>query len=93
MTLEEAKKRLRNAKRRAMYWSGNPSFNYKARAVDSRHRQNEKYELALCDVHSLSTSIARMEGRPDPGRRDYDPKREFGARWCRMMTDDSLKTE
>lgn len=50
--IEYVKKRLRCAKRRAVYWSGNPSFNFRARAVDKKNEHEFKYELALCDVHS-----------------------------------------
>ena len=79
------KRRLRSAKRRAMYWSGNPSFNPHARAVD-KHRESEFcYEMALNDVHSIGCILARLENRPAPQRRDYDPKRDFGHKFVKMM--------
>jgi hypothetical protein len=71
------KKRLKNAKTRALYWSGNPSF-AQNRYVPSRVRRHasEQYELALCDIESLCEAIFQHTGkRPEP----YDPKASFAA--------------
>ncbi len=81
-TIAHIKKRIKNAKRRAMYWSGIASFSPYTRAKVESH---EKYELALCDVHSLSTWLSSVDGSPAPSRRDYDPRRDFGARFVKMM--------
>lgn len=79
------KRRLRNARRRAVYWSGNPSFNPHARAVD-KHREHEfRYEMALNDVHSIGCILARLEKRAEPERREYDPKRDFGRKFVQFM--------
>lgn len=85
MTEDEILRRLKNAKRRAMYWSGIPTFNERARALDPRRQHEEKYFMALDDVHSLSIDFARLHGLPDPERRAYDPKRDFSTRFCKLM--------
>ncbi len=85
------KRRIKNAKRRAMYWSGIPTFNERARALDPRRQHEEKYELALCDVHGLSCLLATLEYRELPERRAYDPRRDFGGRFVKLMGEINLK--
>ena len=84
-SIEYVKQRLRCAKRRAVYWSGNPSFNPRARAVDCKRQHEFKYELALNDVHSIGCILAKLQDRAEPDRRAYDPKRDFGARFIAIM--------
>lgn len=83
VTLKEALRRYNNARRRARYWSGIPTFNYKKRSSETRSmRLSEKYELAMCDCNSWESEIEMLTGtRPD----HYDPKKAFGARFIQLL--------
>lgn len=73
--------RLKQAKRRALYWSSVPSFSSRKPRARAEHRHGgEKYELAMCDIHSLSISIRELGG--DSGK-PYDPKKSFSERFNR----------
>ena len=59
---------LKNARSRALYWSGNPTFtgkrfnpNAKVRRVCGGH--DEQYELALCDIDSLTDELEKLTGK------------------------------
>ncbi len=84
--LRELRRRLINAKRRAVYWSGNPAWSTGMALARTHRSREEKYEIALNDVHSLSCLIAEAEGRLImPGRQEYDPRRDFNAKFCKAM--------
>ena len=84
MTLTEALRRYANAKRRALYWSGNPSFSVRARSNNIRSSTLDlKYELAMCDCDSWERTIETLTGeRP----KHYDPKAKFRANFAKMLS-------
>jgi hypothetical protein len=78
-----ARRRYANARRRARYWSGIPTFRPWMRSNETRSsRLWEKYELAMCDCKSWEAEIERLTGKPLP---HYDPRKEFGAKFSLLM--------
>lgn len=78
MTLQELQRRYKNARARARYWSGTPSF-LPNRATETRsYVLDEKYELAMDDCLNLGACLEKMTGKPCP---PYNPKAEFAARF------------
>ncbi|MEM8519457.1 hypothetical protein [Janthinobacterium sp. CAN_S7] len=65
------KKRLANARRRASYWSGRPSFTFghsmsrvASERLNARGSNHEmEYESAMDDVGSLAEQIAVLTGK------------------------------
>ena len=56
--LSEVKRRYANARRRARYWSGVPSFNPNLRSNECRSSEIDlKYELAMCDCKSWEQAL------------------------------------
>lgn len=81
--LLEAKRRYANARRRARYWSGVPSFNPNLRSSECRTSELDlKYELAMCDCNSWEQTIETLTGKR-PGH--YDPKRAFRHSFSKLM--------
>lgn len=82
--LDQLRKRFRNAKQRARYWSGIPSssgsgFNP---ASGSACDADAEYEMALDDCASIADEIARVTGkRPSTP----DPKREFNVHFAQVV--------
>lgn len=80
-------KRLRAARTRALYWSGNPSFTGKRFRPNpqrgERRSHDDEYELAMCDVQNLQRRLTEMDGKP---RKPYDPLAAFRARFTRAMS-------
>jgi hypothetical protein len=77
-TIADLQERLANAKRRTLFWSGNPSFRDGARAkATSSGKMSERYELAMCDQKSLVQLIEQLGGKADI--RDY--REEFINRY------------
>lgn len=84
MTLAEAKRRYKNARRRARYWSGTPSFVPSARSNETRTSELcLKYELAMCDCKSWESTIENLTGKPVPR---YDPRSAFAAKFSQLMS-------
>lgn len=83
--LQRARRRYRNARRRAQFWSGNPSLSgFGPMGVNlNTGRMNEKYELAMCDCESWELELTRLTGRPHA---HYDPKAEFRARFSKLLS-------
>ena len=77
------RRRLKNVKGRALYWSGNPSF-AKNRFIPTRarHSDSEGYEIAMCDVRSLRRAIFELTGE---GPKDYDPKAAFREAFAKFI--------
>lgn len=79
-------RRLRAAKQRALYWSGNPTFTGKRfRPTASRQRcmdQAMQYEMAMSDIRSLTEKVNSMDGKK---RKLYDPAAEFRKRFLAAM--------
>lgn len=85
--LDKVLRRYRNAKRRALYWSGNPSF--AKRSVETRSsRLSEKYELAMCDCKNWEHDIERLTGHRPP---HYDPKASFDRAWSRLSVNPAVR--
>lgn len=81
MTLAEATRRYKNAKRRALYWSGNPG--YSSRSCETRsNRLWEKYELAMCDCRSWEKEIEWITGVE---QERYDPKQTFKQAFSKAL--------
>lgn len=81
--LLEAFRGYRNARRRARYWSGNPSYSNGVTKCTRSSRLWEKYELAMCDCRVWEAEIGRITGT-QPDR--YDPRRTFAAKFQKLMT-------
>jgi hypothetical protein len=82
--LDELRKRLRNAKQRARYWSGNPSssgFGYSP-ASGSACDADAEYEMALDDCAAIADEIERVTGKRPA---TPDPKREFNAHFAQVV--------
>lgn len=81
--LLEARRRYKNARRRARYASGTPCFNIGLRARETRSIELDlKYELAMADCTNLEIEIERITGKRPA---HYDPKREFAAAFSKLM--------
>jgi len=84
--IERLEKRLRAAKTRALYWSGNPTFTGRRFSPTSKRVQgldhSTEYEIALCDIKSLSERLTSLDGKP---RKLYDPKNAFQERYSKVM--------
>ena len=87
MTTDEAKgkleRALRAAKRRALYWSGNPSFSGRS-FNPANHRAlcgdpDIQYEVTVGDVLNLQLQLEQIDGRK---RKPYDPQAEFKRNWA-----------
>lgn len=79
----EAKRRYANARRRARFWSGIPSFCPWKRSRETRTSKLwEKYELAMCDCKSWEAEVHRMTGKKV---KHYDPKADFAVRFTQLM--------
>lgn len=82
--LDNLKKRLRSAKQRARYWSGNPSssgFGYNPASTSGCDADTE-YEMALDDCSAIADDIERLTGnRP----KTPDPKKEFNAQFAKAV--------
>lgn len=76
------KRRLKNARMRALYWSGNPSFAGARFSVRKNRNGAEGYELAMCDVRSLCDSIEELTGKRP---KQSDPRGAFGRRFSALM--------
>jgi hypothetical protein len=77
MKINNLKRRLHNAKSRALYWSGNPS--YSGRRYNPRNRSRSadlEYEIALTDVRSLIGLLEQLTGR---NRRYTEPRAKLVA--------------
>jgi hypothetical protein len=83
MKVAEAKRRYANAKRRALYWSGKPSFCPSARSNEKRSSKIwENYELAMNDCDSWENTLKALTGKDYP---HFDPRREFAARFSQLL--------
>ncbi len=82
VAVSRLKRKLRNARMRALYWSGNPTFTGHRFSVKKNRNGWEGYELAMCDVRGLCDQIEELTGvRP----KQSDPKRAFGQRFLGIM--------
>lgn len=75
--LERLKRKLKNAKRRAVYWSGRPSFlGFGFRPGKGRRHEDDtiEYEMAMSDIDSLANRIEKLTGKRPVTR---DPKRDY----------------
>lgn len=83
-TAEELKRRLANARKRALYWSGNASFTGSRYSV-KKHTTGSasgSYELAICDIKSLAGLLEDATGKKF---KQSDPRREFQQRYAKAM--------
>lgn len=75
--LPRLEKKLKNAKRRATYWSNNPFTGRRTiRRGETSCRRAEKYEIAMCDIDSLCSIIEGITGEK---LKRFDPHKEFQA--------------
>lgn len=75
---------LKNARVRALFWSGNPSFTGKRfKPHASRKGHDEQYELAMCDIDSLAARLEELTGHKV---KRSDPRAEFRERFSKLMT-------
>lgn len=80
--LLEARRRYKNARKRARFWSGTLTFNIHLRSKETRtNKLWEKYELAMCDCYSWEQTIEALTGK---AVEHYDPKAEFAVRWSKL---------
>lgn len=83
MKPEEIYRKYANAKRRALYWSGTPSFNPFARSSQTRSGMlDEKYELAMCDCDVWERVIATLTGKRVE---HYDPHSAYRHTFSKIM--------
>lgn len=83
ITLSEARRRYANARRRARFWSGMPTFSPWKRSNETRSgRLDEKYELAMCDCDSWEGIIERLTGKRP---KHYNPKAQFAAKFSQLI--------
>lgn len=75
------KKRLANARHRAAYASGRPSFRGFGAVGKSGHI-DELYELAMCDIESLCTILEAKTGKKF---KRSDPKRDFNHAFTKAL--------
>ena len=81
--LSSLRRKLKNAKTRALYWSGNPSFAQNRFSPSRvRHSASEGYEFAMCDIHSLRQAIFEISG---VWPKDYDPKAAFRKAFSKVI--------
>jgi hypothetical protein len=88
--LPELRRNLKNAKRRALFWSGRPSYSSRTPRSPTSSKLWEKYELAMCDIKSLCGLIEDITGKPEPS---YDPKREFQKQFSTLLTTPTTNTK
>lgn len=75
----DLRRRLKNAKTRARYWSGNPSFAQNVYNPNKcRRSRSEMYEIAMCDIEGLCSLLEDVTGERIPR---YDPRAEFQKKW------------
>lgn len=75
LSLEEIKRKYANARRRALYWSGNPSWSRSARSQETTTSTLDlKYDLAMYDCRSWEQALEIATGVKVP---KYDPKNAF----------------
>lgn len=81
--LLEATRRYKNARRRALYWSGTPCFSRAARSQECRsYILDEKYSLAICDCKTWERIIGNLTGKPV---KPYNPKHRFSEKMPAML--------
>ena len=81
-THDDLRRRLKNARSRAIFWSGRPSFNGRG-FVGNSGRGDDQYQLAMEDVRRLCTAIERLTGRRP---KQSDPKGEFRADFSKLIS-------
>lgn len=86
--LAECRRRYANAKKRARFWSGTPSFGCNRSLNTKSSIQDEKYELAMCDCDSWEKEIELHTGKRPP---HYDPRRKFNAAFQKAMSKGAFK--
>lgn len=82
--LKESRRKYSNARRRAKFWSGNPSFinaGPKGRNLSSS-KMSEQYELAMCDCDSWEKTIEGLTGKKIE---HYDPRAKFRAAFTKLI--------
>ena len=82
--VREARRRYHNARSRALYWSGAPTFTghrYLPGHVRGKATADEQYEVAICDCRAWEAEIGRLTGRR---LKPYDPKALVRERWCKV---------
>ena len=79
ITVASAKQRYANARRRARYWSGTPSYNPLAYRTGQRDLQ---YELAMCDCLAWECRLRELTGKPMP---HYDPRAAFARSYRKSV--------
>ena len=78
--LAEARRRYANAKKRARFWSGTPSFGGNRASVS--RKVDEMYDLAMCDCDSWERELEKLTGRRPP---HYDPRKKFNTAFVRGL--------
>lgn len=79
---KDLRRRLSNARARALFWSGNPSFTEKRFNPKSRNA-SERYELALCDIDSLATLLEEITGKRV---KRSNPRYDFQNKFLKLMS-------
>ena len=78
MESPELRRRLANAKRRARFWSGVPSFSRHVAKSRNVGERDTRYEIAMCDVRSLTALLEERTGRKLVL---YDPQAQWRETW------------
>ena len=86
----DLKRRLKNARSRALFWSGNASFTGRRFNVRKNRNGWEGYELAMCDVRNLCDAIERETGKRP---KQTDPKRAVSERYHKLMSRVALSSQ
>lgn len=84
-TEAQLKRSLKNARQRALYWSGNASFTgsrYSTRRHTTGSASNS-YELAMCDIKSLTWLLEELTGKK---YKQSDPRRAFQHKYAAAIT-------
>lgn len=81
--LSQLERRLRNAKKRALYWSGVPSRSGSGhKPANTQRDADAEYEMALDDCRAIADDIERATGKRP---KTPDPKREFNASFAQNV--------
>lgn len=87
--LPQLKRRLANARMRAVYWSGRPSFtdkSYSTSKLRGFKDQDVEYEIAISDITSLADRIFKITGKKPRVTDPREKARQAFARLNEAMT-------
>lgn len=86
--LRKLRQQLKNARRRAVYWSGRPSFcgfgfRPGVRSRASSGHPDLQYEICLDDIGALCDEIERLTGRRP---KETNPRQEYRKRMAGFLS-------